>query len=85
MVPPRDFVLGAAAALLVTFLAMALQWSWPGAFGFGATVVWTGMRLVADRLDDFRDAFGNPATSPTQHAQMLLGGAAVFALSLLAP
>jgi hypothetical protein len=79
MVPPRDFILAGAAALLLTFVAMALQAPWPGAWGFAAVAAWAALRLVVDRLS------GERVTEPKHIAQMLLGGGVVFLLTLLAP
>ena len=79
MILPRDFILAGAAALAVTFLAIALQAPWPGAWGFAAAAAWAAFRLVVDRLSGVR------VTEPKHIAQMLTAGGVVFLLTLLAP
>jgi hypothetical protein len=78
MIPPAGFVLGGAAALLMTFIAIALQWPWPGAYGFAAAAAWAGMQALTNKGEGVE-------TPPGRTLHMLIGGATVFLLSLLIP
>lgn len=78
MIPPAGFVLGGAAALLVTFIAIALQWPWPGLYGLGASAAWAAMQIMTSRMEGVE-------LPPGRGAQMLAGGGVVFLLSLLIP
>ena len=78
MIPSRWFITGGAAALAVTFLAIALQWAWPGLYGFSASAAWALLCMVTNRLDGVE----NRAT-PVLH--ILSAGVVVFLLTLLIP
>jgi hypothetical protein len=78
MIPPRGFVLGGAAALLMTFIAIGMQWPWPGAYGFVVATTWAGVQVLANKAEGVE-------TAPGQTMHMMLGGAVVFVLSLLIP
>lgn len=78
MIPPRGFVLGGAAALLMTFIAIALQWPWPGAYGFVVATTWAGVQVLTNKAESVE-------TAPGHALHMMLGGAVVLLLSLLIP